>query len=250
MKNYAVIQHNYSEFMGLIERQLEVRDIGFSYFRPFVGQDLPGSALHFDALFCLGGSWPTTDEEHCPWGADERRLIAVFLKARRPVIGLGFGGLLVAEHAGARPAAEPFHTAYWTTGHATAAGRNDPLAQAVDGRRLLVMYNGAAELPVGLEPIVVDDDGRWLAIRPEPLAYGMLFRPELKPGMIEDMIMEAQRPTPDNIAELLATARAEWEATQATTDRVVVALVTALDLMRERRKAPVFNLRVENDGDQ
>ncbi len=247
MKSYAVIQHNYSEFLGLIERQLELRDIGFSYFRPFVGQDLPGSALHFDALFLLGASWPSGDEEHTPWGAAERRLIDIFLKAQRPVVGIGFGGLMVAEQAGAVASTQPAHTAYWTTGHATEAGKDDPLAQAVDGRRLLVIYNGTATLPEGVEPIVVDDDGRWLAIRPQPLAYGLLFRPELKPGMLEDMIMEAGRPLPDNIGELLAAARDEWEETQKTTDRVIVALVKALDLMRERRKAPVFSLKVESD---
>jgi hypothetical protein len=60
--------------------------------------------------------------------------------------------------------------------------------------------------------------------------------------------MEARRPAPDNIAELLATAREEWEASQVTADRVIAALVAALDLMRERRKAKVFNLRVESDG--
>ena len=38
MQNYCVVQHTYSEFLGLIERQLEKRDIGFSYYRPFVGQ--------------------------------------------------------------------------------------------------------------------------------------------------------------------------------------------------------------------
>jgi hypothetical protein len=60
--------------------------------------------------------------------------------------------------------------------------------------------------------------------------------------MLEDMIMEEGRPLPENIGELLATARAEWGETQRTTDAVVAALVQALDLMRERRKMPVFAL--------
>lgn len=245
MKNYAVIQHNYSEFLGLIERQLELRDIGFSYFRPFVGQDMPGSALQFDSLWLLGGSWPTSDEEHCPWAEQERQLVSIFLKAQRPVVGIGFGGLIVAEHFGAPPSMEPAHTAYWTTAHKTAAGEGDPLAEAVDGRRLLVMYQGSAQLPDGVDPIVVDDEGNWLAIRPHELAYGLLFRPEVKPGMLEDIIMEAHREAPGNIDEVLATARQEWNDTQATTDQVLVALVKALDLMQERHKAPVFNLKVE-----
>lgn len=245
MKSYTVIQHNYSEFLGLIERQLEVRDIGFNYCRPFVGQDLPGSALQSDALFLLGGSYTPLDVDECPWLPGERRLMELFIKAKRPVVGIGFGGLLVADYAGATVSRAPKHTAYWTTAHKTAAGANDPLAEAVDGARVLVLHDGSATLPASVAPILVDDAGAWLAIRPDPLVYGMLFRPELKPGMIEDMIMEAGRVLPENIGEILATAREEWETTQRTTDRVIVALVKALDLMTERYKAPVFRLVVE-----
>lgn len=245
MKSYIVVQHNYSEFLGLIERQLEVRDIGFNYARPFVGQDLPGSALQSDALFLLGGSHTPLDLDACPWLPGERRLIDLFVKAKRPVVGIGFGGLLVAEFAGASVSAAPKHTAYWTTAHKTAIGAGDPLAEAVDGARVLVMHDGSATLPDSVSPILVDDTGRWLVIRPQPLVYGMLFRPELKPGMIEDMIMEGGRILPENIGEVLAMARDEWEATQRTTDRVIVALVKALDLMTERYKAPMFRLVVE-----
>lgn len=247
MKRFAVVQHTYSEFLGLIENQLEKRDIGFHYFRPFVGQELPGSAAQYDALFLLGGRTPIADRKANPWVDDEIRLIEIFRQAQRPVVGLGFGALLIAAHTGAQSLAEPFHQAYWTLAHKTAAGAGDALAEAVHGRRVLVMYNGAAALPAGVEPLLVDDDGRWLAIRPDKLTYGLLFRPELKPGMIEDMIMEAKRHTPDNIGELLAQARAEWAGMQALTEQVIVALVTELDLMTERRKMPVFNLEIAPD---
>ncbi|MHB8258302.1 MAG: GMP synthase [Acidiferrobacterales bacterium] len=248
MKQFVVVQHTYSEFLGTIENQLEKRDIGFIYFRPFVGQDLPGSAGQFDALFLLGGSHPTADREACPWVDDELRLIGVFRQVRRPIVAFGFGALLLAEHEGARISATPLHTGYWTTGHRTAAGSGDALAEAVDGRRLLVLYNGSAALPAGMEPIVVDDDGNWLAFRPQKESYGMLFRPEIKPGMIEDMIMEAKRPVPDNIGDLLAEARREWQGMEETKDRVIVALVKELDLMRERHKMPVFRLNVPDNS--
>ncbi|MDH5301633.1 MAG: GMP synthase [Gammaproteobacteria bacterium] len=245
MKNYAVIQHNYSEFLGLIEGQLEKRDIGFSYVRPFVGQDMPGSAIQFDALFLLGASWPVGDSEHMPWLADELRLIASFEKAKRPVVGLGFGALLLAQYAGGQPSDQPFHNAYWTTAHIAPGAEQDPIAQAVAGRKVLVMANGSVALPEGVLPLLVDDQGRWIAIRPSEHLVGLLFRPELKPGMIEDMIMEAGRKTPDNIADLLQTAREQWQDSQHTTDRLIVALVSVLDLMKERRKPPVFHLKQE-----
>lgn len=248
MQSFCVVQHTYSEFLGLIERQLERRDIGFSYYRPFVGQALPGAVLQFDALFLLGGAWPVTDREHCPWVDGERELVRAFQKAQRPVVGIGFGALLVAGLAGADLSPDPVHRAYWTTARATAAGHGDPLAEAVDGRRVMVMHNGSARLPDGLDPLVVDETGEWLVVRPDANTYGMLFRPELKPGMLEDIIMEAGRPVPENMGELIAVAREEWVESQRTTDRIVVALVSALSLMQARRKPPVFTLKVEDPG--
>ena len=247
MKHFLVVQHTYSEFLGLIEKQLEQRDIGFTYVRPFTGQSLPGTALQHDALWLLGGAYPVTDTERLPWIEDELRLIALFQRAHRPVVGLGFGGLLLARAAGGVPQEGAGPTACWTVARATEAGRDDPLAQAVDGRRVLVMYDGAVSLPEGVTPLVVDEQGRWIAARTDPLTYALLFRPELKPGMLEDMIMEEGRPTPENIGELLAEARDEWPRMQETTDRVLVALVSALDLMRERHKAPVFSLNVVSE---
>ncbi|MHB1566260.1 MAG: GMP synthase [Acidiferrobacter sp.] len=244
MKQFAVIQHTYAEFLGLIENQLEKRDIGFAYFRPFVGQELPGSAGQFDALFVLSAKSPLTDQSAYPWHDDELKLIGMFREARRPVVGIGTGALLMAEYEGAQVSAEPLHNAYWTVAHKTVAGADDAVAAAIDGRPVLVMANGSAMLPAGMAPIAVDDDGRWIAIRPEPLAYGLLFRPELKPGMIEDMIMEARRDTPPDIGALLAGARTHWHDMQTTTDQVIVGLVHELDLMTERRKMPVFHLNI------
>jgi len=248
MKNYCVVQHTYSEFLGLIESQLEKRDIGFSYHRPFVGQDMPGSAAQFDGLWLLGGAWPLTDEEHNPQIPDELALIDVFRRSQRPVIGLGMGGLLVALQAGGTAHADPMYRAEFVTAHKTAAGEGDALAEAVDGRRVLVLVNGRVDLPEGLEPTLVDDDGSWLAVRPDALTYGLLFRPEMKPGMLEDIIMEARHNPPPNIGELLGEVRMEWQAMQEVTSQVVVGLVTELSLMQERRKMPVFSLKLETNS--
>jgi len=248
MIRFVAVQHTFSEFFGALEPQFEARDIGFTYIRPVTGQDVIGSALQFDALWLLGGAYPVCDRVHCPWVDDELRLLAAFRKVRRPAVGLGFGAHLVAVAAGGTAGPEPEHDAYWTTARATAAGKGDPLADAVDGRRVLVMANGSVALPAGVAPLVVDEAGRWIAIRPDPLSYGLLFRPELKPGMIEDMVMEEDRPVPEHIGALIEEARERWAETQDTIDRVVVALVKALDLMQERRKMPVFTMKQVDSG--
>jgi GMP synthase-like glutamine amidotransferase len=248
MKNYCVVQHTYSEFLGLIESELEKRDIGFSYHRPFVGQGMPGSAAQFDGLWLLGGAWPTSDTERNPQVADELALIDVFRRSKRPVIGLGMGGLLVAQQAGGTPHGDPAYRASFVTAHKTGAGEGDALAEAVDGRRVLVLVHGRVDLPEGLEPILVDEKGDWLAVRPDDLTYGLLFRPEMKPGMLEDIIMEARHNPPPNIGELLGEARMEWRGMQETTNRVVAGLVTELGLMQERHKMPVFSLKLETNA--
>jgi hypothetical protein len=107
---------------------------------------------------------------------------------------------------------------------------------------VLVMVNGHVDLPSGVPALAVDEAGEWIAFRKDA-ACGMLCRPELTPGVIEDIIMEEGRSLPENISDVLATARAEWPQTRRTTDDVFAALVTALDLMRERRRMPVFALR-------
>lgn len=244
MKRFAVVQHTYSEFLGLIETHLEKRDIGFHYFRPFLGQPLPASAAQYDALFLLGGAHSPADRDAQPWIEDELRLVRGFRQAQRPVVGFGLGAHVIAESAGAKVMAEPAHHAYWTRAHMTQAGLGDSLAEAINGRRVLVLYDGNAVLPAGLAPILVDERGEWLAVRPDRLTYAMLFRPELKPGMIEDMMMEAGRDVPDNLGDILAEARERWSETQQVTDRVFVALVRELDLMQERHKPPVFRLHV------
>lgn len=242
MIRFLAIQHTYSEFLGTFEGQLESRGIGFVYQRPVTGQDVAGSALQFDALWLLGGAHAVCDREHNPWRDDELRLIQVFRSAGRPVVGLGFGGALVACAFGGEARAEPAFDARWTVARKTAAGRDDPLAEALDGHAVLVMVNGSVVLPPGIEPLLADDAGNWLAIRPCPSVYGLLFRPELKPGMIEDMIMEEGRPLPEDIGGLLEETRERWDQQQACADLTMAALVSALDLMRERRKMPVFSL--------
>lgn len=245
MKRFAVVQHSYSEFLGLIETQLEKRDIGFIYFRPFLGSELPGSGLQFDALFLLGGPMSPLDRAELSWLDDETRVIGAFRQAKRPIIGIGLGAMMMADYEGARIEATPRINAYWTRARKTAAGEGDPLAEAVDGEEVLVWAPGAATLPSGLEPILVDEAGNWIAFRPEPESVGMLFRPEMKPGMIEDIMMEEDRETPANVLDLMERMRARWADMQRLTDKIVVALVTSSHLMQERHKPPVFSLKVE-----
>ncbi len=240
MKRFLAVQHTFSEFLGALEPQFEARDIGFGYVRTVAGQEAAGTPSQFDALWLLGNAHPAADRGHCPFLEQEISLVRAFEKARRPVIGLGFGAHVLAAAHGAALFMEPEHDARFAAARALVA--DDPLARAVDGRSVLVMANGRAELPPELVPVAADEAGRWLAFRAGEWSYGLLFRPELKPGMLEDMVMEEGRPVPENIGQLIEAARGRWPELQDTTDRVTAALVAALALMDERRKSPVFRI--------
>lgn len=244
MRSFIVVQHSYTEFLGTIEKQLEHREIAFNYSRPFIGDALPGSPMDYDACICLGGPMaPTATDEH-PWLANEVELIQAFNHAQRPVVGFGLGGLLMAQAAGGQASGDaPLHGGF-VAARVTEAGRGDPVAEALDGKTVLVWHAGNVGLPPDTPATVVDDNGRWLACRPGPKAYAMRFRPEIKPGIIEDMVMEGQE-VPDNVGDILRQSQELWGqgVMQAVTDQVVVGLVSELGLMREQaRKRPVFAL--------
>ncbi len=240
MKRLLCVQHTYAEFLGALEPQFEGRDIGFNYVRPIAGQDVAGTPTQYDALWLLGTAFAAADGARTPWLEDEMRLVRAFQNARRPVVGLGTGAHVLAAANGAALSAEPEHDAGFTT--AAAIDGDDPLAQAVDGRRVLVMACGSASLPQGARAVVADANGRCIAFRTVSPGYGLLFRPELKPGMLEDMAMEEDRPLPGHLGEMIETARTEWPQMQETTARVAAALVSALGLMDERRKPPVIGI--------
>ncbi len=240
MKRILAVQHSFAEFLGALEPQLEARGIGFTYVRPAAGEDVHGLPSQYDALLLLGGARPAADPAHCPWLADEQRLVRAFERARRPVVGFGLGAHVIASAHGAALSPTPEHVALFTTAHAL--DPQDRVAQAVDGRRVLVMANGSAGVSGEMQPIVANENGECIGFRVGTLTYGLLFRPELKPGMLEDMAMEEDRPVPDTLGELIESSRALWGEMEETTARVATALVAALGLMDERRKTPVILL--------
>ncbi|KPV41108.1 hypothetical protein AN478_04160 [Thiohalorhabdus denitrificans] len=249
MRQFFVVQHSHHEFLGTIEKQLEHREIGFVYIRPFLGQSVPGSPQDKDALFLLPGPMDPTEKDDFPYLAEEEFLVGQFLRNDQPVVGLGLGAQLIAEHFGGEASEDPEITARFVTARKTAAGEGDALAEELDGMEVFLWHAGSVSLPEGMEPTLVDDEGNWLAFRPHRRAYALLFRPEAKPGMVEDMVME-DRPCPDGVGSLLEYSRESWGAgrMQAVTDKVVVALVKELDLMQPHaQEGPAYDFNVQDD---
>lgn len=249
MAHFLVVQKSHAEFLGNLEDPLEARGLGFTYVRPFVGDDLPATPGRYDALWLLGGPGGPTDADGPPWLAAELRLIAAFRRARRPVIGLGSGALVVVRAAGGVPSPGCVEDARWVTAQVTPAGQGDDVAAALAGARVLSMHAGEVALPQNVPALVTDADGRWLLARPDPLTCAVAFRPDVKPAILEDIVMEGGRECPRGMEAALAEARATHESNLRVTLRVVAALVRALDLMTERRKPPIIPIRAAgSDG--
>ncbi|MFA9459852.1 type 1 glutamine amidotransferase [Thiohalorhabdus methylotrophus] len=249
MRQFFVIQHSHHEFLGTIEKQLEHREIGFVYIRPFLGQSVPGTPQDKDALFLLAGPMDPTEKDDFPYLTEEEFLAGQFLKNDQPVVGIGLGAQLLAEHYGGAASEDPELTAEFVTARKTEAGEGDALAEELDGQEVFLWHAGSVTLPEGVAPTLVDERDRWLAFRPHPMAYALLFRPEIKPGMIEDMVME-DRPCPEGVGNLLEYSRASWGAgrMQAVTDKVVMALVKELALMQPHaQEGPGYELNVRDD---
>lgn len=241
MKRFLVIQHSHSEFLGSFERLLEDRHIGFTYCRPFIGDHLPATAIQYDALMLLGGCARLDEPGLEQYRAEVFRVIAAFRRVQRPVVGFGYGALLVAMQCGGRAAdCETWHASFV---RARALG-GGALAGAMEGEIVLSLHRGQVCLPGSAEVLARDESGDWLIARADPATYALRFRPEVKPGMLEDMVMEGSGDLPDHFADLIADAKVRWSDTESRAQRLFAALVSTLDLMRERPKPSVIPVRV------
>lgn len=238
MPRLLAVQHSHAEFLGALEPQLERRGISFRYVRPVAGEDVAGGPTQHDALCLLGAAWPPADAGHSPWLADEVRLVRAFQRARRPVFGFGPGAQPIAAAQGAALHATPPFEGRLAV--AVAADADDPLAHAMHGRRVLVLGCGDCEMPGDASVVLRDAEGGWLAFRTRAPGYGLRFRPELKPGMLEDMAMEEDRPLPADFGDLLAAVREAWGELEQSGARAAAALVAALGLMDERPRPRVI----------
>jgi GMP synthase-like glutamine amidotransferase len=241
VKRFLVIQHNRSEFLGSFERLLEDRHIGFSYCRPFVGDRLPATAIQYDALWLLGGCARLDDPLLAQDRAQVFRLIGAFRRAKRPVIGFGYGALLIALQCGG----EIRDSSTWHASFTCPRAHGDSqLADSVDGVPVLTLHRGQVQLPDAVKVLATSAYGDWLIACVDPTTYALLLRPEMKPGMLEDLVMEDADALPEHFGDLIAQTKVHWPDMQTLSQRVLAALVGTLDLMRERDKPSVIPVRV------
>lgn len=240
MPRLLAVQHTMAEFLGALEAPLEAGGIGFRYVRTVAGDDVAGTPTQHDALWLLGAAHAPADAGRCPWVEAEARLVRAFQRAGRPVVGTGAGARVrLAAAMGATLREAPGPVARIAT--AVAVDEDDPLARAVNGRRVLVMHDGSCDVPPAAKVVVADEDGGWLAFRTQPPGYGLLFRPEFE-ARYAGRHGDGRRPAPDGglrrVRARGARGLARTGGGRASGSRC--AVITALGLMDERAKPRVI----------
>ncbi len=230
VKTLAVVQHTSSEYLGLIEDQLEGRRIRFRYFRPFTsGGRAPRAAEAAEGLVFLGGG---------PWGAsagprrlpsldEEVALASGALQAGTPVVGFGLGAHILALAAGGGVRPGPLEFEVGTARRVL----DEALAGYLPRHYPLVRYGpDRLMLPPQARTLACDESGHVALFQLGERAFGFAGHPGVKSAIIEDLIMEFPE-SPAQTTASLAALRARQAELHAALGSVVTGLVRCLGLM-------------------
>lgn len=222
MKTLAVIQHTSAEYLGLIEDHLEGRGTRFQYFRPFTSDGkLPDEKALGDGLILLGaGPWGCAGENDVPSLQAEIAIAKQALALKVPVLGFGFGAHVLAIAAGGQVSTAPLRM---TVDHATRCD-TDALGSLIPPRFPVATYlRDRLVLPEQAKVLASfgdDDPAIWQIGQNN---FGFVGHPGLKPGMVEDLIMEFDD-APDGVGERLP----ELAAVKIEIADALVPLMTGL----------------------
>jgi GMP synthase-like glutamine amidotransferase len=222
MKTLAVIQHTSAEYLGLVEDHLEGRGTRFQYFRPFTSDGkLPDPKALGDGLILLGaGPWGSAGVNDVPSLQAEVEITKQALAQQVPVVGFGFGAHVLAIASGAQVSDAPLRmTVDFATRTDTSA-----LASLIPERFPVATYlRDRLTLPADARVLATfgDDDPAIWQIGENN--FGFVGHPGLKPGMVEDLIMEFDD-APDGVGERLP----ELAAVKTEIADALVPLMTGL----------------------
>lgn len=227
MKALAVIQHTSAEYLGLIEDHLEGRTTRFQYFRPFTSDGkLPDEKTLGDGLVLLGaGPWGSAGVNDVPSLLAEIEITKHALAQQIPVVGFGFGAHVLALASGGQVTSAPLRmTVDFATRVDTDAIGTNALGGLIPQRFPVATYlRDRLQLPADAKVLATfgdDDPAIWQVGQNN---FGFVGHPGLKPGMVEDLIMEFDD-APDGVAEQLP----ELSAVKNEIADALVPLMTGL----------------------
>ncbi|MEX3007571.1 hypothetical protein [Hoeflea sp. TYP-13] len=224
MKTVCVLQHVEAEYLGLMEDHLEGRGIRFRYFRPFTaGGGVPKSSFGFDGLIVLGaGPLGIVSGHLVPSLAPELRLAKDFIDKGLPVIGIGFGAILVAVAAGGGADEAPLR---FNIDMAIRCPESSTKADFPERFAMVSYLRDSPVLPDEAVTLAEFEDGTPAVFTIGKKVLGFLGHPGMKSGIIEDLVIEFAE-SPDDTAQKLRELRriqAEIAGTLSTIMRFIIS---------------------------
>ena len=176
------IQHDETNLLGAFHAPLhEAGEVDL--WRTFV-DPAPDSLAPYDAVVLMGGiAMPDEDDRH-PWIAQELRLLREGLERDLPILGVCFGGQILARTAGALMGPSPSEQGWFDIG-LLAAAEEDPLIGPLgSGYRAFEWHYYNFEMPPAAVPLARNAAGNQ-AYRIGTAAWGLQFHIEVDRRTVE-----------------------------------------------------------------
>jgi GMP synthase (glutamine-hydrolysing) len=185
-----VVEHERDAPSGLLGSWAAARGLPVTTLRPMAGQPLPRSFRPGDAVAVLG-SEQTAFDDSTPWLADELAFVRAALDGSVPVLGVCFGGQVLARVLGARV----YRLDVPEIGWVSVTSKQDELA---DGP-WLAWHRDGFELPAGSRELATGVASlQAFSVGPH---VGLQFHPEVTRPIVQAWITGAHPPLDPPVAE-------------------------------------------------
>jgi GMP synthase-like glutamine amidotransferase len=186
--NTLIFQHATSELPGTLTEWLKLAGHQFEVQKVYKEGPLPDPA-RFDWLIVLGGPMNVDEEEKHPWLKTEKKFLADWVKADKPVLGICLGGQMLAQVLGGKVTKNRareigFHDVR-RTGADHPAFKNWP-----EQIRVFQYHEDRFSLPEGCRSLLTNDICEHQAFSYDHKTVGLQFHPESTEPWIMDAVSD------------------------------------------------------------
>ena len=184
MSQILVVVHQETSNPGLVGKKLRSRGYHLDMRCPALGDELPTTMTHHEAVIIFGGPMSANDDVTLPFIRTELDWIATALTSRKPYLGICLGAQLLARVLGAQVAphlADQREIGYYDL-HPTATG-HDYIAEP------MAVYHWHSEgftLPAGTVKLAEGKTFPNQAFSYNGTAVGLQFHPEITTQLIDE----------------------------------------------------------------
>ena len=176
------IQHDHTNLLGAF--RVPFHEAGeVDVWRTFA-DPAPESLAPYDAVVLMGGVAMPDEDDRYPWIPEEVRLLREGLERELPMLGVCFGGQILARAAGAAVGPSPSEQGWFDIG-LLPEGEEDPLLGPLGvGYHAFEWHHYGFEMPPGSVPLARNAAANQ-AYRVGPAAWGLQFHIEVDRPTVE-----------------------------------------------------------------